>query len=67
MLSVGVLFLERLFEVVSGRGGRWSDEIIDIAPLLSPDVAEEIGGNHAIGPVGHRAIFGDKAVAYIGM
>ena len=46
-------------------GGR--DDVVDVAPLLGPHVAEEVGGNHAVGTVGSGAVFLDELVADVGV
>ena len=45
LLLVDLLRLQQLGEVVAGAGGRHAHEGIDVAPLLGPDVAEEVRGD----------------------
>ena len=67
----GDLFFEGGFEVVHLEGGEFGvgggDDVVDVAPLLGPHVAEEVGGDHAVGTVGCGAVFLDELVADVGV
>ena len=41
------------------------NDVVDVAPLLGPHVAQELSGDHTIGAVGSFAILGDEASAHI--
>ncbi len=42
-------------------------QIVDIAPLLRPHVAQQFRRNHAVGAFGRLAVFGDQAIANVRM
>ena len=67
----GDLLFEGGFEVVHLEGGEFGvgggDDVVDVAPLLGPEVAEEVGGDHAVGTVGGGAVFLDELEADVGV
>jgi len=63
----GEASLQNFRQVISGHGGRGRDEIVYAAPFLRPDVAEQVGGDHAVGAAGGITIFFDEAMADVGV
>ena len=43
------------------------DDVVDVAPLLRPGVAEQVRGDHAVGAVGGRAVLLDQLEADVGV
>ena len=66
LLIVGVLFLQQGGEIVAWVGAWGRHQWVDVAPILSPEVAEEVGRNGTAG--GHEiAVFFVQARAHIGV
>ena len=55
-LGVGLLRLEQLGQVVAGAAARHAHQVVDVAPLLRPHVAEQVRRDRAVGRHDRRAV-----------
>ena len=58
---------QELGQVVAGIASRRGDERVDVAPLLRPDVAEQVGGNGSVGRHERGAVLLDELRADVGV
>ena len=58
---------ERRPEILAGGRGCGGDEVVDVAPFLGPHVAEQVRGNHAVGPLRGGAVLRREPGADIGV